>query len=136
MKIYSCSIFPFSKLRIVFKMSDISNKIVEDRYQNHGPVTFIVGKRNLLTLCYEDFLYQRINGSWPRTTWRCVKGCIATVTTLTGQFLKARPISCHTHGPQTDEIDTILARTEMKHRVQSEPSNSPGLIFRYNVYKC
>lgn len=97
-------------------------------YKNHEHVKFLLGPSNLLLLNYESFLYKRINGKFPKTTWKCVKGCPATVKTINGIFEKATPVTCHTHAIPIDEILVIETNMRIKHRVNSEFSLSPRQI--------
>lgn len=99
-------------------------------YKDHECVKFLLGKRDGILLSYNSYLYKRINGKFPKTVWKCTKGCNASVHTNNGLFDKAKFTESHSHPPQIDEIVKLQTMMAMKMRVKCEFNLSPREIHR------
>lgn len=100
-------------------------------YLDHGKVTFLLGKTNLLLLYFENYLYKRINGNFPDTYWMCIKGCPVIVRTHNGLFESAKNVSLHQHPPMLEEITVIRTNRRILNRVKSDLTLSPWSIYKY-----
>lgn len=109
-------------------MTDEVNQI----YKNQQSVKFVQGKYKTLLLIHEQFMYQRFNGNFPKTTWRCRETlCEVTVSTNGGIFVEGSLSSPHYHPPSTDDIVLLEAKMRIKRRVKTEFNLSPRQIHSY-----
>lgn len=97
-------------------------------YKDHGNIRFLTGRRKQLLLVYDNFMYKRINGKYPKTTWKCTRGCEASVITVDGVFKSTKKLDSHSHLSVDDEITVLQAEIRMKKRVQSEFNLTPRQI--------
>lgn len=98
-------------------------------YINHDNIKFLLGTRDSILLVHEFFIYKRINGNFPKTTWKCTtKACDTTVITLAGKFQHSNTTPSHEHAQPIDDIALLETKMRIKKRVETEFNLSPRQI--------
>lgn len=108
---------------------------VDNVYKNQQSVKFLRGDWNALLLIHDNFIYQRFNGNFPGTTWRCkTTQCEVTVSTNAGIFVEGSLSSPHEHPSSTDDIVLLETKMRIKKRVKTEFNLSPRQIHSYENF--